>query len=386
MRFPVSMLVVLAATCLIAASIPIAAQAPVTSCGPDDVVPWWPRALAYDGAETLTKAERATAEARLAAIEELARKTPYAKPRGFAVKPWFSIHAIEDRAQLYRYDFWLETKFRCNKNDEAQVHLSVEINPDPMLWSLSDRPEIDERGDAVYAERPRRKAILGSTATFGGFHEENTNTSAFYLLFATADESPVLPLSREEYVRLKIFRHEGANQEKLKALIADLSQTPYERWVADAAARKKQNEELFAVIASSNPAQAAKTRADMEKLEQAEGETLKRADAFEREKNAKVIATMKAIGDAYRAEIAKMTPAERASQAYVVGDDLVPAGAPDAQSFVRKNPAFYRARTSPLEPRAILVSMPNGYKELWPQQEQLFKQFDWTALKKMVNP
>ena len=64
----------------------------------------------------------------------------------------------------------------------------------------------------------------------------------------------------------------------------------------------------------------------------------------------------------------------------------MPAGTPDAQSFVRKNPAFYRARTSPFEPRAILVSMQNGYKELWPQQEQLYKQFDWAALKKMVNP
>jgi hypothetical protein len=30
--------------------------------------------------------------------------------------------------------------------------------------------------------------------------------------------------------------------------------------------------------------------------------------------------------------------------------------------------------------------MPNGYKEEWPQQEQLYKQFDWAAIKKMVNP
>ena len=58
----------------------------------------------------------------------------------------------------------------------------------------------------------------------------------------------------------------------------------------------------------------------------------------------------------------------------------------DRRAIVRKNPAFYRARTSPLEARAILVSMPNGYKELWPQQEALYKQFDWAALKKMVNP
>jgi hypothetical protein len=71
--------------------------------------------------------------------------------------------------------------------------------------------------------------------------------------------------------RLKIFEHEGKDQEKLKALIA-----------------------------ANNPAQAVKTRADMEKAEQAEGAKLKAADAFEREKSAKVVATMRAIGDRYQ--------------------------------------------------------------------------------------
>jgi len=384
MRFHGSTLVAL--TVMWLASNSTGAQAPITSCGPDDVVPWWPRFNANGGAETLTAAERKTVEARLTAVEALVRKSPYATPHGFAVEPWFNIHEITDRTQLYPYGFDVVTKNRCSKYDEGQGHLIVKFNPDPLAWSLGDRPVIDERGDALYMERPRREAILGSTATFGGFLEENTNTSAFYLLFTTANESPVLPVSREEYLRYKIFEHEGNDGEKLKAVTAAASKTPYERWVEDAPERKKRNEELFAIIARNSAEQAAKTRAEMEKLEQAEAEKLRRSDASDREEQAKDLAGYKAVGDGYRARIAAMNPQERSSQALLVGDDLVPPGTKDAYMIVRKNPAFYRTRTSPVEARAILVSMPGGYKELRPQQEQLYKQFDWAALKKMVNP
>jgi hypothetical protein len=350
------------------------------------VVPWWPRFNANVGANTLTAAERATVEARLAAVEALVRKSPYGTPRGFAVQPWFSIHAITTRTELYPYEFLADTKNRCSKYDEGQAHLVVQFNPDPMSWSSGAQPFIDERGDSLYMERPRRAALFGATATFGGFHEENTNTSAFFLLFTTAGESPTLPVSREEYLHYKIFEHEGKDQQKLRAITADFSKTPYERWVEDASERKKRNEELYALIAMSSPEQAAKTRTDMEKAEQAESEKLRRADAFEREKQAKEIAIYKGIGDNYRAQLAAMSAQERSAPALLVGFDLVSQGTPNAYAIVRKNPAFYRVRSSPFEPRAILVSMPNGYKELWPQQEALYKQFDWAAIKKMVSP
>jgi hypothetical protein len=81
-----------------------------------------------------------------------------------------------------------------------------------------------------------------------------------------------------------------------------------------------------------------------------------------------------------------MSPQERSSPALMNGLDLVPQGTPNTYMIVRKNAAFYHARTSPLEARAILVSMPGACKEERPQQEQLYKQFDWAALKKMVNP
>ena len=57
-----------------------------------------------------------------------------------------------------------------------------------------------------------------------------------------------------------------------------------------------------------------------------------------------------------------MTPAERASTAWVVGAVLVPAGTPRAQRVVRLDPAFSRARGSPVEPRAIMVTLGNSYE------------------------
>ena len=91
------------------------------------------------------------------------------------------------------------------------------------------------------------------------------------------------------------------------------------------------------------------------------------------------------MGDNYRAQIIAMTPAERTSPAFMVGFDLVPAGTPNAHAIVRKNPTFYRAANSLLEPRAIVVRMPNARKEDRSQQAELYKQLDWAAIRKMVN-
>jgi hypothetical protein len=49
------------------------------------------------------------------------------------------------------------------------------------------------------------------------------------------------------------------------------------------------------------------------------------------------------------------------------------------------NPAFYRARTSPLEPRLVVVWLPHNYKELDAVNRQMYREFDWAALKALVN-
>jgi hypothetical protein len=66
--------------------------------------------------------------------------------------------------------------------------------------------------------------------------------------------------------------------------------------------------------------------------------------------------------------------------------ELVPADMPNANAIVRVNPAFYRARQSPVEPRAVLVRMPNAYTQLKEQHMQLYRELDWAAVKRLVNP
>ena len=360
-----------------------AARVHAQECGPNQVVPWWPRAQYTGGAESLNAAERRAIETQLTAVEALMRKTAYLTPRGFAVRPAFSYHEITDRTRLFPYGFALVTFSRCNKYDEHGADITVDFNPDPMVWSQSDRPMLDEAGDGLYAEHVRTPTLFGATATFGRFHEEVSY--GFFVLFTAGGQSPTLPVTREEYLRAMIFTLEGKNQEKVKASAAIWSKTPYERWMDEAPDRKKNNEELYAIVAKTNPAQAAKMRADMERAEQAETEKLKRSDAYERAQVSKNLAGLAILGDKYRAQIAAMTPQERASAAFLVGDDLVPAGTPNAYAIVRKNPAFYRAGASPVQPRALIVKMPNAYPEYRAQQAELYKQLDWAAIKKMVN-
>lgn len=361
------------------------ATADAQECGPNQTTAWWPRASFTATNDPISAADKTAIEAELIAVEGIMRKTPYATPRGFAVRPSFAYHDITSRNQLYSYSFLLVVFLRCNKYDEHGADIDVMFNPDPQEWSQGDRPMRDDRGDALYAEDVRTETLFGATATFGRFHEENVE-GGFSVLFTAGGESPTLPVTREEYLRFRIFEHEGRDQEKLKAMTAAFSKTQYQRWLEDAPERKKRNEELFAIIAASDLAQAAKTRADMEKAEQAETDRLRKNDAYERAEWAKGLAQYRATGDKLRADIAAMSPQERASPVFLVGATLVPPGTPNAYAIVRKNPAFYRARRSPLEPRAVLVHMPGSHKELWSQQEQLYRQLDWAAIKKLVNP
>jgi hypothetical protein len=115
------------------------------------------------------------------------------------------------------------------------------------------------------------------------------------------------------------------------------------------------------------------------------GETLRKEEPSERAELERAQASATAAGDKLRAQIAAMTPAERAAPAWLVGFDFVPAGTPNAHAIVRMKPDFYRTRTSPVEVRAILVEIPNPYRQRQTQHRQLYEQFDWAALKRLLG-
>ena len=138
----------------------------------------------------------------------------------------------------------------------------------------------------------------------------------------------------------------------------------------------------LAALAAQNPAAVSKTRAEMEKAEKGAGEFLKMAADQERDDGA---AKVTRVLGTYRARLAAMTPQDRATHAWLIGDDFVAPGTPNANAIVRRNPAFYRARKSPAEVRAILVKMPNMQDEVREQHLQAYRQFDWAALKALLG-
>lgn len=353
-------------------------------CRLDELTTWRPRASGYleDG---IGAADRAVIESKLGPAEALVRKTAYGTPRGFWVKPFWGHVGPSRPNRLRTYSLDILIYLRCNKYDEHGSDISMTFNPNPQLWSEGDRPMLDERGDGLYFERVRTETLFGSTATYGHFEEENTE--GLFVLFTRGGKSPTIPVTREEFLRAMIFTLEGKDQAKLKAAAGSTLKTQYQQWLEDAPARKKRHEEMLAGVAQVDPSQVAKLRADLEKADRDAEATFKKTEVHEREDLNRTRANLTLPGDKLRAQIAAMSPQERASPAFVFGNqELQPAGTPNTMAVVRADPAFYRAPGSPFDPRAILIEMPNTYKELKDQHWQLYRQLDWAALKGLVSP
>ena len=370
-------------------SAPIAAQ---DKCGPDEVVPWWPRFI--NGTE-FTTAERAIMDANLQAAEDIMRKTNYGRPRGFAVTPAWGYEGRNrgerswgrgnpTRNPIRSYGFSAIVHHACSKYEEFGYAVAISFNPDPQSWSESDRPLLNENGEAFYFERARKEPLFGSTSTYGVFGV--TNAEGLYVLFTSGGESPTLPVTREEYLRAIIFSLEGKDQGKVKEVLEFTSKTQYERWQERAAQRKKDIDDMVAGVAMVDPAKAAKARADLENADRLAGEAHKKNEQAERAELDKMRASATAAGDKIRARIAAMTPAERALPAYSEGMafDVVPQGTPDANAIVRVNPALYRTRHTPVEARVILVHVRND--EYIPElHRRMFREFDWAAIKRLLT-
>ena len=351
---------------------PLGAQPCTGKSVPQERTEWYPRAV-VKGPDQVSAADRAAMEATLARVESLVRKTGYGTPHGYEAKPAWNYSAPTSRNRLTRYSFglviWCPTIAATGGDGEAGI--DVIINPDPQSWSEGDRPRRDANGDGLYTLRVRSANQFGSTVAFGDLELDSPTSEGFRVLFTTGDESPTLPVSREEFLRSLIFEVEGKPGAGKKSA--------YQEWLEKAPERKKNLEETVAAVATSDPAKAQQLRKDLEKAERDNTEMFRQGE----EQGTK---GLRVYTDKINAQIAAMTPQERASPAYVAGLDLVPSDAPDAHAVVRMNPAFYRARTSPLEPRLVLVSLPHNYRALDDLNRQLYREFDWAAIKALVNP
>ena len=347
---------------------------------------WFPRGMSRNESNPAAATDRATIAATLTAVEGLVRNTTLGTPKGFEIQPSWIYDAPVNRTKLSQYylriGLWCPTRA---SGTEPPPTLVVTFNPNPILWSEGDRPMLDEQGDGLYFERVRTATRFGAAATYGDFDEnKRIDTEGLFVLFTAGGGSPTLPVSREEYLRAMIFTLEGKDQETVKKFAAQ--KTPYQAWLDGAAQRKKDRDQMYATVAAIDPTQAAQVRKDMEKVEVETAASFKRDEALDRDLRTQAVANATVGGDKLRAQIAAMSPEERASPAWVIGThELVPAGTLKANAVVRADPAFYRARRSPTEPRAVLVRMQAPYPELMAVHQQVYRQLDWAAIKRMVE-
>ncbi len=354
----------------------------------------------------VTAAERASVAARLAAIEvEFLRIAAIDRPQGFEAKAAFGWNGgqftVRDQLIGNSYSLAFAAPSFGNRVEPTRP-IVVYVNPFGRTLALDqDAPlAVDEDGGEIYLEQFPGRAIPGATAVYEYEQQERPTrpegiTTSYggkmAALFTAGSVSPWLPVSRERYLKAMIIQVEGKNQETLKEMKGAASQTPYEEWIAGAAERRKEREASMAMV--TDKAAAAKALEALEKTEREVTASLKASEAKDREFSARMTTNM--LGDQFRAQIAAMSPAERAQTAWMAGGMLVSPDAPGARRMVTLNPAFYRTRGSPLQARAIFVILKTGgYASTSPGQRgwinidravvDAYTQVNWAAFARMV--
>jgi hypothetical protein len=217
------------------------------------------------------------------------------------------------------------------------------------------------------------------------------------MLIVRDGETPYHQLTREEARRWQIIDDEGVNGEKLAQKKQRLANTPYERFMAEAADRKKARDDLRAVLKGvRTPAEIDAQIRELEDTERGVAKELKAQEKEDRQQNDS-LSRAASIADNARASIARMSAAERKLPAWLtqeVSDTLYNFGTPEspyASRMIRYNPAFWTMHRSRVEVRSIDLDFsarcpkepppPEVHRALW----KLRQNIDWTALKRMVN-
>ena len=231
-------------------------------------------------------------------------------------------------------------------------------------------------GDTPWAERIRlpdgrliRYMLRETEARIDGFPVYEHHSGDMRLVLSKRDRAPWIPVTREQLV-LALIRE----RERLNAPLAEAKKsTPppcgngYNEWMSHRDERRKATEEAYQILKKSDPAGAERYRAEMEKMEADTPAQLQEAQARceAQQKQAAQHAPEQIAPDRIveplRAELARMTPAERASPAWYdkesEGPDasgLVAPDAPRAEELVTTNPGFFD-RSLPLSDLQVIT-------------------------------
>jgi len=363
---------------------------------------WLPRGV--DMGPYLTGENRAAAIARLEAIDRLLKQVPeLAHPDGFEIRPFFqgagsgrrglndSEHADYVLPYTYRLVFFYPS---LAENKYAIGEMIFGINADENM-----RGSLDPQGRTVFVEDARWPSTPFSVVTYGVSPSGRLQPNDGFRIwswFTAGAELPWRAVSREDYYNALIADVEGNKGERRAQYKKDTEKTPYERWLEEAPQRKKDREEVLKALAQIQPAaEVAKLRKTMEDGERDAGEQFKKNENDDRA-NAK--AAFKPTDD-MRAELNRMTPAERklpaiidtdinrtelrATGASMIDRDTVTA---TVHRVLTPNYDFWRARRSRVEVRTINVYVEGP--DAPPVRNavyQMYRKFDWRALAALID-
>jgi len=282
---------------------PLIAQGDLSPPPPQERPGWYGRTERLNNP---TASERAIIDRNLTAAERLITSTTgYAQPRGFEGRPHWASSPPQVAGGLRTYSVQIGVFVPDWRRSGLNPYARIFFNPE--LGQVSDGGLENETGEYYFHERPRSPPAYGTTFVYGKFGVPN---SSLLVLLTAHDQDPMLPVSREQYLRARIHELDDGKSRAVPAF--------------DPAAR-------------------------------------------------------------LREQLAAMTPQERASQAWAGGTDLMPEGAPGALRVVRANPAFFRARGSAADARAILVILREPPPALATAQDLLHRELDWAALRRLLD-
>jgi hypothetical protein len=353
--------------------------------------PAWPEVypprISYEG---ITAVERSAATALLKRIELLFRQIPeLTNPTEFVVKKdYFGGHRpleVTNGVAAYSLRIWFFTRYGPDRvAGEGGTCIQVVVNAGP------GGQKTDEHGKPLDIESELGELLPGTTVVNGRLTQGKPGGIA--AVFTQGGTFPWTPLTREQYLRAQIFELEGKDGSNLKEISAQMAKTPYEEWMAGAAQRKKERDDLARQLQGMQSKEEIKnTISQLEKQELQMTEQLKAREAEDRLRNQQAVRIASGPGDQLRERLAGMSAEERAQPARVYRNwEMPPDGTPTTFRVLTPVLDYWRVRRSPVEMRTLVVNMGGAsgtcatapvLNAIW----QVYKKLDWAALKQLVE-
>ena len=375
----------------------------------DQAPPTWRAVDPSQFWDPTTPSERAAIRATLGEIERILWQVPeLAQPKGFEVMktahgsgpPWHPERrppGFDDAKSILEYELrlWFFAPSKAIAG-EGYTCINVLVNrPYAGHEDLDNSRPVDEAGRIIIVEpRIGDPIIPGATILHEGLRWDTPTADrrSGFVTFSSRGALPWKPVTREQFLQWWIYHAEGPDYGgNERSVRKSLEKTTYDRWMEEAATRKKDRDQAIANAApGQGRAAAEELRKTVEQTEREVTEQLKAQDAEERQRNRDILRAP-SQGDQLRARIAAMSPTERASPAFAPYNswDLVTPDDPEGHRVLTPDPEFWRVRRSRVEVHSITVifhaHLTCHHPTVRAALEKAYQTLNWAAIKGIVD-